>query len=495
MRVLVKRVASAAVFLEGSETAIESIENGGLLVYAWCGPKDTKARVRKIAGRIIAARLFREGAASVKDEKLQVLFLVYRPGMPSDAQTSSGIGEGIGGGQEMEGDPAQRERFRQIFKELVFRAQVDYTPDKKLRSEKVRGCVMSQGMTVRAELDDKAVVLRLDSGGPGKAEAGGASEKQPRTKSSSGKVQSRSVPLHLPKEDPGKALPVAVTPAIEKEHVHAVYDTIAEHWDHTRYAPWPQVASFLQSLPHGSLIADVGCGNGKYMQPAYIGRPVAAGRVLLGSDRSSSLLQICASRKFEVALSDNMSLPYRDGVFDAAISIAVLHHFSSDARRIRALTEIARIVRDGGTMLVYAWAQEQGSESRRRFETQDVLVPWHMRERRKRARLGAESSDAKVTTKEGSTDAAAVTKKRDGEHITSASGASGTFDEKKRSTVYQRYCHVYQRGDLEKLMNAVPGVIIEKTYFDTSNWAVRATVSKSEVGSAGRHAAEQSEAE
>ena len=114
-------------------------------------------------------------------------------------------------------------------------------------------------------------------GGPVRRKLGGASEKQPRTKSSSGKVQSRSVPLHLPKEDPGEALPVAVTPAIEKEHVHAVYDTIAVHWDHTRHAPWPQVASFLQSLPHGSPIADVGCGNGKYMQPAYIGRPVAAG--------------------------------------------------------------------------------------------------------------------------------------------------------------------------------------------------------------------------
>ena len=137
-----------------------------------------------------------------------------------------------------------------------------------------------------------------------------------------------------------------------------------------------------------------------------------------------------------------------------------------------------------------------GLESRRRFETQDVLVPWHMRERRKRARLGAESSDAKVTTKEGVRRCSCVTKKRDGEHITSASGASGTFDEKKRFPQFTSGTATStSEGDLEKLMNAVPGIIIEKTYFDTSNWAVRATVSKSEVGSAGRHAAEQSEAE
>lgn len=34
----------------------------------------------------------------------------------------------------------------------------------------------------------------------------------------------------------------------------------------------------------------------------------------------------------EVLASDCMRLPYRSGVFDAAISIAVLHHFSSEVR-------------------------------------------------------------------------------------------------------------------------------------------------------------------
>lgn len=32
----------------------------------------------------------------------------------------------------------------------------------------------------------------------------------------------------------------------------------------------------------------------------------------------------------EVFASDCMRLPFRSGVFDAAISIAVLHHFSSE---------------------------------------------------------------------------------------------------------------------------------------------------------------------
>lgn len=40
----------------------------------------------------------------------------------------------------------------------------------------------------------------------------------------------------------------------------------------------------------------------------------------------------CENLQAEVLASDCMRLPYRSGVFDAAISIAVLHHFSSEVR-------------------------------------------------------------------------------------------------------------------------------------------------------------------
>lgn len=35
---------------------------------------------------------------------------------------------------------------------------------------------------------------------------------------------------------------------IEKEHVHKTYDSIAEHFDHTRFARWPKVQQFLNDL-------------------------------------------------------------------------------------------------------------------------------------------------------------------------------------------------------------------------------------------------------
>lgn len=57
------------------------------------------------------------------------------------------------------------------------------------------------------------------------------------------------------------------TPSTEKDHVHNVYDAIATQWHHTRGKRgvlWPGATQFLSLLPRGSVVADVGCGDGKY---------------------------------------------------------------------------------------------------------------------------------------------------------------------------------------------------------------------------------------
>ena len=84
--------------------------------------------------------------------------------------------------------------------------------------------------------------------------------------------------------------------------------------------------------------------------------------LMIGIDRSAPLAQIAASRAAHggsVCIGDATYIPLRAGIFDAALSIAMLHHLSTRARRLAALRQLTRIVRPGGRILVYAWSQHQ----------------------------------------------------------------------------------------------------------------------------------------
>ncbi|KAF8000308.1 hypothetical protein HF325_005237 [Metschnikowia pulcherrima] len=148
----------------------------------------------------------------------------------------------------------------------------------------------------------------------------------------------------------------AVPESQEQQYVHEVYNEIASHFSLTRYKPWPIVEKFLKRQKDYGLGIDVGCGNGKYLG-------VNPKLVIIGSDRS-------------------------DGLFDFAISIAVIHHFATEERRIDAIRHILKKVRKGGQFLVYCWALEQ-EKSRRGYkegDDQDILVPWVLQKKQKKTK-------------------------------------------------------------------------------------------------------------
>jgi alkylated DNA repair protein alkB family protein 8 len=75
-----------------------------------------------------------------------------------------------------------------------------------------------------------------------------------------------------------------------RQHVQLVYDAIAWQWHGTRYKAWPRVVDFVRGLPLRSLVADLGCGNGK-LAPSFR----EAGHVAIGCDFSAELVGIAAS--------------------------------------------------------------------------------------------------------------------------------------------------------------------------------------------------------
>ncbi|XP_075982166.1 class I SAM-dependent methyltransferase fire dancer [Anticarsia gemmatalis] len=156
--------------------------------------------------------------------------------------------------------------------------------------------------------------------------------------------------------------------ALERAYVHDVYEQAGDDGDEGSRAPAPGVRAFLSELEPGSLVCDVGCGNGKYLS-------VNPSVYTVGGDRCTRLTaQARHHNNEQVVVCDNLCLPFRDESFDAVLSIAVVHHFATVERRAMALRELARVTRIGGRLLLTVWAMEHEG---RNFHSQDVLIPWH----------------------------------------------------------------------------------------------------------------------
>ncbi|CAJ1065618.1 LOW QUALITY PROTEIN: alkylated DNA repair protein alkB homolog 8 [Xyrichtys novacula] len=320
---------------------------------------------------------------------------------------------------------------------------------------------------------------------------------------------------------------------LEEEYVHRVYDTIASHFSSTRHSPWPNVCHFLNSLPAGSVLADVGCGNGKYLgvNPAVIA---------VGCDRSSALVQICADRGFQAFVSDALCVPMRTDSCDACISIAVIHHFSTQARRLAAVQELMRLLKPGGLALIYVWAFEQeynkqkskylkdqnrghpenhnllkdttqdsqgpheisGQHSedshkpvdniqdigklsvhtnRTAFNTQDLLVPWHLKEGKRQGEEESRDSGKKDKKKDKSKKTPGKpcpTASSQCEPVPSTDSTQTPYQKLKSESesspapIFHRYYHVFQQGELEQLCGQVTGVKVQRSYHDQGNWCV-----------------------
>ena len=236
-------------------------------------------------------------------------------------------------------------------------------------------------------------------------------------------------------------IPPQDSQSYEENHVHRVYEQIAPHFSSTRYKPWPIVEEFLKGLPDGSIGLDIGCGNGKYLA-------VNPKIFIIASDRSTNLVNIATQHRPHTSIvADNLSLPHPNASFDFAISIAVVHHLSTPARRIEAVAAVLNTLREcatgsterngthdgGGRALIYVWALEQ-KHSRRGWDKgdeQDVMVPWVMKKK--------------------------TTNDTDGEEKT-----------------FNRYYHLYREGELEHDITETGGIVLESGYEKDNWWAIAA---------------------
>ncbi|ERH08855.1 MAG: methylase involved in ubiquinone/menaquinone biosynthesis [halophilic archaeon J07HX64] len=170
--------------------------------------------------------------------------------------------------------------------------------------------------------------------------------------------------------------------------VRAVYDEIASHFSKTRAYPWPEIETFLASVSAdepGTVGLDIGCGNGRHTDPlaAETERVVAVdlSRALLAEARErlsngdSTGARPGTDERVVLVQADAAAVPLAAGVADVALYIATVHHLPDRERRVRSLSELARVLAPGGRALVSAW-----STTHDRFDASaggfDTTVDW-----------------------------------------------------------------------------------------------------------------------
>ena len=139
---------------------------------------------------------------------------------------------------------------------------------------------------------------------------------------------------------------------IQEEH----FDEVAEVYDES--LPAHVTAHYLakrtrfvvECCPPPARLLDVGCGTG-----ALAAKLAARGYEATGLDPSEGMLGVLRERAPEVKAvqASATDMPFDDGEFDLSVSVATMHHIA-DPNSVRlALAEIVRVVRPGGTVIVW----------------------------------------------------------------------------------------------------------------------------------------------
>jgi tRNA (uracil-5-)-methyltransferase TRM9 len=205
--------------------------------------------------------------------------------------------------------------------------------------------------------------------------------------------------------------------SFELKHVHNIYNQISEHFNQTRYHTWPIIKKFVESFTTKSIVGDIGCGNGRNCL-------LRDDCTFIGTDISEKLLNICMAKGIKCILANNLSLPIKGNYFDYTMSIAVIHHFCNTERRLKAVSELIRVTKSGGKILIYVWAKEQKKFSNN--TENDILIPWNLQKK----------------YNEGNCE------------------------------ILDRYYHLFDQGELESLISHFNNVKIIENGYQKDNWYV-----------------------
>lgn len=131
-------------------------------------------------------------------------------------------------------------------------------------------------------------------------------------------------------------------------YAHEISDRAGRQLGDERTARVAEFANHLVAAGAQSVL-EVGCGAGRDGLAL-----VRSGFAYTGIDLSSAAVQTCRERGLSAVEGTATDLPFGPDSFDAAWSMSTLMHLPGDGFT-RAMTELGRIVRPGGTVEIGVW--------------------------------------------------------------------------------------------------------------------------------------------
>jgi len=149
--------------------------------------------------------------------------------------------------------------------------------------------------------------------------------------------------------------------------VKGAYDKISNEFKKTRVFTWNWSDKFVNELDKHTTLLDIGCGTGRNMNYKDINT--------IGIDISIPQLKECQDNNR--IQCDMTKLCFKDNSIDNIINIAAFHHLATIERRTMCLTEMNRILKPGGKILLSVWSINQPKKTRRIFTSYgNNIVYW-----------------------------------------------------------------------------------------------------------------------
>lgn len=170
------------------------------------------------------------------------------------------------------------------------------------------------------------------------------------------------------------------------------YNLIAEDFSRTRWNIWSEFNIFRDFIKEGDKVLDVGCGNGRILELLKNEKINYT-----GVDVSEKLLEIAQKRypQNNFLVADNLNLPFLDNNFDKVFSVAVLHTIPSQRLRKKAISELKRVLKPGGLLLITVWDMWREDTfplllkyfflkliGKSKLDFRDAFVPWSNKTKR-----------------------------------------------------------------------------------------------------------------